>query len=331
MPVTRRFRPAWWLPGAHLQTLFPPLFRNRTPPPLRRERIELEDGDFVDIDWTEARPGPTVLILHGLEGSIGSHYVVGLLHALSASGFSAAVLYFRGCSGEPNRLARSYHSGDTGDLDTVLRYLDRQDAERPVYVVGVSLGGNVLLKWLGENPAQALVAKAVAVSVPFELNATALRLERGFSRVYQAYLLRKLRRTTRSKARHHAVPLDVSELRRLRTFREFDDKVTAPLHGFAGVEDYYRKCSSRSFIRRISTPTLILHAKDDPFMTAAAIPTAGELGPGIELELYSAGGHVGFVSGAWPWKAEYWLDKRICEFFVQPLPSGSSRDRRRRS
>jgi len=247
MPVTSRFRPAWWLPGAHLQTLFPPLFRNRRPPPLRRERIELEDGDFVDIDWTEARPGPTVLILHGLEGSIGSHYVVGLLHALSSSGFSAAVLYFRGCSGEPNRLARSYHSGDTGDVDTVLRYLGSQGDERPIYVVGVSLGGNVLLKWLGENPAQALVTRAVAVSVPFELNAAAVRLERGFSRVYQAYLLRKLRRTTRRKARHHALPLDVSELRKLRTFREFDDKVTAPLHGFAGVDDYYRKCSSRPF------------------------------------------------------------------------------------
>ena len=331
MPVTSRFQPAWWLPGAHLQTLFPPLFRNRTPPPLERERIELEDGDFVDIDWTEARPGPTVLILHGLEGSIGSHYVVGLLHTLSASGFRAAVLYFRGCSGETNRLARSYHSGDTGDLDTVLRYLRGQDDERPMYSVGVSLGGNVLLKWLGENPAQALLARAVAVSVPFELNAAALRLERGFSRVYQAYLLRKLRRTTRRKAGQHALPLDVSELRALRTFRDFDDKVTAPLHGFAGVDDYYRKCSSRPFLSRISTPTLILHAKNDPFMTAAAIPTAAELGPGIQLELYSAGGHVGFVSGAWPWQAEYWLDKRICEFFVEPLAGGSSRDRRRRS
>jgi hypothetical protein len=326
MPVTSRFRPAWWLPGAHLQTLFPPLFRNRTPPPLRRERIELEDGDFVDIDWTEARSGPTVLILHGLEGSIGSHYVVGLLHALSCGGFTAAVLYFRGCSGAPNRLARSYHSGDTDDVDSVLSYLRSQDDARPIYVVGVSLGGNVLLKWLGENPAQALVTKAVAVSVPFELNAAALRLEHGFSRVYQAYLLRKLRRATRRKARYHALPIAVSELRKLRTFREFDDKVTAPLHGFAGVDDYYRKCSSRPFLTRISTPTLILHAKNDPFMTAAAIPTAAELGPGVQLELYSTGGHVGFVSGAWPWKPDYWLDKRICAFFSEPQSSGPSSD-----
>ena len=319
MRVASRFRPAWWLPGGNLQTLFPPLFRNRTPPLLRRERIELEDGDFLDIDWTEARTGPLVLLLHGLEGSIRSHYVVGLLHALSSNGFNAALLYFRGCSGERNRLARSYHSGETGDVHTVLRYLASQRPERPVYVVGVSLGGNVLLKWLGENPAQSLVTKAVAVSVPFELNSAALRLERGFSRLYQAYLLRKLRHATRSKARYHTLPLDVSQLRKLRTFREFDDKVTAPLHGFAGVDDYYRKCSSRPFLSRISTPTLILHAEDDPFMTADAIPTAAELGAGVQLELCRAGGHAGFVSGAWPWKPNYWLDQRICEFLREPL------------
>ena len=164
MPVTRRFRPAWWLPGAHLQTLFPPLFRNRTPPPLRRERIELEDGDFVDIDWTEARPGPTVLILHGLEGSIGSHYVVGLLHALSASGFSAAVLYFRGCSGEPNRLPRSYHSGDTGDLARVVDHINERTAGAVRAAIGFSLGGNVLLKYLGEEAESSALEAAAVLS-----------------------------------------------------------------------------------------------------------------------------------------------------------------------
>lgn len=325
MLVASRFRPAWWLPGAHLQTLFPPLFRNRTPPLLRRERIELEDGDFLDIDWTEDRPGPLVLLLHGLEGSIHSHYVVGLLHALSSSGFHAAVLYFRGCSGEPNRLARSYHSGETGDVHAVLSYLASHRAQRPVYVVGVSLGGNVLLKWLGENPEQSLVTKAVAVSVPFELNAAALRLERGFSRIYQAYLLRKLRRAARSKAQHHVLPLEVSQLRKLRTFREFDDKVTAPLHGFAGVDDYYSKCSCRAFMSRILTPTLVLHAEDDPFMTADAIPAPAELGPAVRLELCRSGGHVGFVSGSWPWKPHYWLDQRVCEFFREPLSGSQSR------
>lgn len=319
MRITSRFKPAWWLPGPHLQTLYPPLFRGRTPPPLQRERIELDDGDFLDIDWAGTRSGPLVLLLHGLEGSPRSHYVTGLLHTLSNSGFRAAVLYFRGCSGEPNRLARSYHSGETRDLDTVVRHLARRDVQDPLYVVGVSLGGNVLLKWLGENPHQKLVAKAIAVSVPFELNAAALRLERGFSRLYQAYLLRRLRRTTCSKARRHALPVDTSQLRGLRTFRQFDDKVTAPLHGFSGVDDYYRKCSSRAFITRISTPTLVLQAENDPFLTREAIPSAEELGPGVRLELCRCGGHAGFVAGRWPWKPHYWLDQRVCEFLREPL------------
>jgi len=315
-----RFRPAWWLPGAHLQTLFPPVFRDRSLPPLRRERIELPDGDFVDIDWTEAGTGPLVLLLHGLEGSIHSHYVAGLLRSLNASGFAAAVMYFRGCSGEPNRLARSYHSGDTADLATVLGRLAGTRGGQPVYAIGVSLGGNVLLKWLGENPGQSLVARAIAVSVPFELDKAARRLERGFSRVYQAYLLRKLRRSTRRKARCHRLPFTANQLRELRTFRQFDDKVTAPLHGFAGVDDYYRQCSSRPFVRHITTPTLVLQARDDPFLTPGAIPAAGELGPGVRLELCGSGGHVGFVSGAWPWRPRYWLDERVCEFLREPMP-----------
>ncbi len=324
MLLTSRFKPAWWLPGPHLQTLFPPVFRNCKPPPLRRERIELTDGDFVDLDWTDAQAGPLVLLLHGLGGSIHSHYVAGLLRALESGGFRAAILYFRGCSGEPNRLARSYHSGETGDLDAVLRYLAGHPTRQPLYAVGVSLGGNVLLKWLGEHPDQSLVAKAIAISVPFELNAAALRLERGFSRLYQAYLLRKLRRATRTKARHHRLPFELSVLPQLRTFRQFDDQVTAPLHGFAGVDDYYRKCSSRAFISRISTPTLVLHAENDPFMTADAIPAAAELGPGVRLELCRSGGHAGFVSGSWPWKPRYWLDERVCEFLREPLPGDRS-------
>ncbi len=322
MRVSSRFKPAWWLPGAHLQTLFPPLFRNRTPPALRRERLELADGDFLDIDWTEGQSGPLVLLLHGLEGSLSSHYVTGLLRSLDACGFRTALLYFRGCSGEPNRLARSYHSGETGDLDTVIRYLTTQGARRSLHVVGVSLGGNVLLKWLGEHPHQSLVEKAIAVSVPFDLNAAALRLERGFSRLYQAYLLRKLRRSTRAKAQHHRLPFDVERLGQLRTFRAFDDAVTAPLHGFAGVDDYYGECSSRAYVRHIRTPTLVLHAADDPFMTSAAIPGGEELGPGIHMELCRAGGHVGFVGGRWPWKPRYWMDQRICEF-LQQSPSDS--------
>jgi len=164
-------------------------------------------------------------------------------------------------------------------------------------VIGVSLGGNVLLKWLGENPAQTLVTKAVAISVPFLLNTAALRLQRGFSRIYQTYLLNKLRTSTRNKAKRVSLPINTDELSRLKTFRQFDDLVTAPLHGFRNVDDYYGRCSSRPFIKCIQTPTLILHALDDPFMTPEAVPGIAEQGPGVRLELSRYGGHVGFVGG----------------------------------
>jgi predicted alpha/beta-fold hydrolase len=304
------------LPGAHLQTLFPYLFRRRRPPPLKRQRIELPDGDFIDLDWAPDRPGPLVVLLHGLEGSIRSHYVGGLMHALGDCGLQVAMMNFRGCSGEPNRLPRSYHSGDTGDLDTLLHLLRRRFPQRPLYAVGISLGGNVLLKWLGENAGQTLLARAVAVSVPFELDKAALRLQSGFSRLYQRHLLRKLRAAARAKAKRMTMPVPAERLGTLTTFRDFDDKITAPLHGFDGVDDYYRRCSSRRFLAEIRTPTTILHASDDPFLTADAVPVAGELGPGVTLELSRHGGHVGFVAGNWPWQVSFWLDRRICEILT---------------
>ncbi|VAW82476.1 Hydrolase, alpha/beta fold family functionally coupled to Phosphoribulokinase [hydrothermal vent metagenome] len=312
------FRPAWWLPGGHLQTLFPTLFRVRRPPSLKRERLELEDGDFLDLDWTREQPGPLVLLLHGLEGSLHSHYVSGLLGALDCSGRSCVQMYFRGCSGEPNRLPRSYHSGETGDLQTVLDHISQRYPGRDIYAAGVSLGGNVLLKWLGENPQQGQVQRALAISVPFDLANAATRLERGISRIYQAYLLRKLRRSLRNKARHVDMPMDVDHLSRLSSFRRFDDEITAPLHGFNGVDDYYKKSSSRGFVPHILTPTLIIHALDDPFMNPDAIPRDDELGPGVTLELYRTGGHVGFVSGWLPLRPRYWLDQRVSTYFASP-------------
>lgn len=314
---SKAFQPAWWLPGAHLQTLFPYLFRRRPPPRLRRERIELADGDFIDIDWAPGHHGPRVLLLHGLEGSARSHYATGLMHALGHNGFQVALMNFRGCSGEPNRLPRSYHSGDTGDLDTIVRLLHARFPADHLFIVGVSLGGNVLLKWLGENPTQDRAQGAVAVSVPFELGKAALRLESGLSRFYQHYLLSKLRRSTRAKAARMLLPIALDRLDRLSSFRAFDDQVTAPLHGFSGVDDYYRRSSSRQFLARIRTPTVILHALDDPFMTPDSIPGYDELGPGVTLELSRHGGHVGFVGGAWPWQPRYWLDERVCAILRQ--------------
>ncbi len=314
MPAKGGFRPAWWLPGGHLQTLYPTLFRVRRPPPVTRERLELDDGDFLDLDWTQEQPGPLVVLLHGLEGTQHSHYVAGFMGALSRSGLQCVQLYFRGCSGEPNRLPRSYHSGETGDLQIVLDHLTQRHPQRDIYVAGVSLGGNVLLKWLGENPQQQQVKRAVAVSVPFDLDNAAVKLEHGLSRIYQDYLLRKLRRSLHSKAQRVNMPIDINPVSRLSSFRRFDDEVTAPLHGFEGVDDYYRKSSSRHFVSKIETPTLIIHALDDPFMTPEALPT--ETGPGVNLEVYSSGGHVGFVSGSLPLRPRYWLDQRIMTFLA---------------
>ena len=314
MPVQRSgFRPAWWLPGPHLQTLWPNLVRVKPCQALRRERLELPDGDFLDLDWTRPTDGPLVLVLHGLEGSIDSHYAAGLLRVLSEAGFEAVLMHFRGCSGEPNRLARSYHSGETGDLAQVLRLLGERFPERPMAAVGYSLGGNVLLKWLGESGGAAGVQQAVAVSVPFDLGRCADRLGQGFSRVYQAHLLKRLKRSAQRKFRELESPVDLSGIGRAQSFREFDDCATAPLHGFSSAEDYYQRCSSRPFLHRIRVPTLILHAADDPFMSSEVVPGEEDLSEAVTLELSDRGGHVGFVSGRVPLCGHYWLETRIVE------------------
>jgi len=324
--VTSSFRPAWWLPGPHLQTLWPSLIRPRPQPALRRERLELPDGDFLDLDWTPGTSGPLVLVLHGLEGSVHSHYAAGIMRALHARGLRAVLMHFRGCSGEPNRLARSYHSGETGDVNHVATELRRRHPDIPLAGVGYSLGGNVLLKWLGETGGDNPLAQAVAVSVPLRLDRAADRLEQGASRLYQAYLLRSLRRSVGRKfrSRELSAPLALHELRRLRTFRAFDNAVTAPLHGFRDAHDYYARSSSRPFLGDIQVPTLILQAEDDPFLTRDALPDEQELAPAVTLELSPRGGHVGFVTGRWPWRPRYWLEERIVEQLHPLMRTGLS-------
>jgi predicted alpha/beta-fold hydrolase len=306
------FRPAWWLPGAHLQTLYPSFARRRTVPELQRERLELPDGDFIDIDWTGNTQGPVVLVLHGLEGSLESHYTSGILTALAAQGYRAGLMYFRGCSGEPNRLPRSYHSGETGDLQIVIRHVGKSSPDKPLAVIGYSLGGNVLLKCLGEQGDKAAITTAVAVSVPFELDRAARRLEQGLSRIYQSHLLKKLHQSVKSRAAIHPPIIPLQELPGLKTFRQFDDAITAPLHGFRDVDDYYSQSSSRQYLRHIGVPVLIIQALDDPFLPSGAIPKDAELSQAVTLELARHGGHVGFVGGNTPLAAHYWLEQRIC-------------------
>ncbi len=303
------YRAAWWLPGAHWQTLWPFLFRPAAPPVRASQRLELPDGDFVDLAWFGAEQAPVVLVLHGLEGGLRSHYVRRTVHALNRAGYQSCVFQFRGCSGEPNRLARSYHSGDTGDLARVLEQL-RGQGQPAQAAIGYSLGGNVLLKWLGEQGARASLRCAMAVSVPFDLGDAADRMATGLSRIYQRYLIDSLARKCRGKFRRHGTPSTIP-LSQLRTFRRFDDQVTAPLHGFADVNDYYARSSSRQFLHAIRIPTLLLHAADDPFMYPTTVPTAAELADSVELELVQRGGHVGFVTGGWPGRGRCWFSQRL--------------------
>lgn len=309
------FKAAWWLFNPHLQTIWPVLIRKFKKLSVERERLELPDGDFLDLDWMgKDQSGPLVMILHGLEGSTESHYVKGMLNAINACGWRGVVMHFRGCSGEPNRLPRSYHSGETKDLEYVISVLMEREQETPLASIGYSLGGNVLLKWLGETKANNPLKAAIAVSVPFELHKAASRIECGFSRFYQWYFLRCLRERLSAKFTKVPTDVDVNFLNQLQTMREFDDKYTAPLHGFCNVDHYYQVASSRQYLRHIQIPTLIVHAKDDPFMTEDIIPQPEELSSCIELEITNEGGHVGFVSGTYPWKPQYWLEDRVTQY-----------------
>jgi uncharacterized protein len=302
------FRPAWWLRSPHLQTMWPSLARRRPRPALMSRRVELADGDFIDLAIGDG-DGPRVLIVHGLEGDMDSHYAGSLVARLAREGFVPVFMHLRGCSGEPNRLDRSYHSGATEDLADVLTALAEDPQGPPAAAVGFSLGANLLLKYVGERD-RPLVGHAVAVSVPFVLRDAMLRLNLGRSRIYRRYLITRLKQGYRRKFMERPSPLDV-DLDTINDFNTFDDRITAPLSGFAGVFDYYNRASCRQFLPHIHTPTLIIHAADDPFMFPSTVPFEHELGPGVTLELACYGGHVGFIAGTVPWRPVYWLEERI--------------------
>ncbi|MDG1479816.1 MAG: hydrolase [Myxococcota bacterium] len=314
--ITSGFSPPWWLRNPHLQTFWPVLFRRQSSLSHRPERLELPDGDFVDLCWTGPDHGPLVIVLHGLQGSIRSPYAVGILRALAARGIRGVLMHFRGCSGQPNRLARGYHSGETGDLRFLLSTLRQREPETPLAAIGYSLGGNVLLKYLGEAGPETPLRAGVAVSVPLVLRTASDRLGAGLSRIYDRYLLRALLAGAKRKAPLlRAAGLDVEAVLGCRSIRAFDEHLTAPLHGFSDASDYYTRCSSRGFLKAIRRPTLILHASDDPFMRPEVVPDASELAASVTLELSSGGGHVGFVSGF----GRYWLEERIPEFVSSVL------------
>ncbi|MBE8167204.1 MAG: hydrolase [Shewanella sp.] len=313
------FNPVWWARNPHIQTILPLLTKVKSPT-LTRQRLDTHDGDFIDLDWL-CKPKnnqPILVIVHGLEGSAQSHYARRMLTACQRQNISAVVHHHRSCSGEPNRLARSYHSGDTQDLANTLQFIKSNYSDSPIWAIGYSLGGNVLCKYLGEQQSQSLIRRAAIVSAPLELNACAKRLEGGFSTVYQRYLIKQLQQKVADKIAHPILgkhmPLTKNDVSALSTFYQFDDKVTAPLHGFTGVQDYYHRASGLPFIASITIPTLILHAQDDPFMTADVIPKPEQLSPMVEYELHPYGGHVGFIQGGKPWRPDFYLEPRVLNF-----------------
>ena len=321
------FKPAWWCRHPHQQTLWPIFARRRLKVNYHRQRLELKDGDFLDLDWSGPvdHDRPVVLVLHGLEGSSQSHYIRGVCSVLSQHQFRTCVMHFRGCSGENNRLPRTYHAGETNDLDYVIRWLHRHNPDVPLFAVGYSLGGNMLLKLLGQKDPEIPLAAAAAISVPFELSQCASRLEKGLSRLYQHWLVGSMKKTAIRKAYQHNTGLNIPALLKTRTFREFDNLGTAPLHGFRDAEHYYATDSCRQYLLRITTPTLIVQAKDDPFMTQDLLPEEHELGPGIRLELSDRGGHTGFVEGHFPGRSRYWLEIRLARFLTQANSTRTAR------
>ncbi|MCC6359166.1 MAG: alpha/beta fold hydrolase [Phycisphaerales bacterium] len=307
------FRPAWWLPGAHAQTLYAALCRRRPDVILAPEIIATPDGDAVWL-WRHrvAAAGPTVILLHGLEGSVDSNYILGTVEKLAAIGWNAAVLEFRCCGGRMNRGRRTYHSGETGDLELIVDHLIRTSPGPPLYAVGFSLGGNVLAKWLGERGATAPIRAAAVVAAPYDLATSARTIDRCLWGRYSQYFLRSMIAKAAVKQMQFAGLLDLPRVRACRTLVDFDHCVTAPLHGFRDAWDYYEKCSSLPLLAQIRVPTLLLAAADDPYIPATVFPHEIAAGnPWLTPVLTERGGHLGFVAGPSPRRAEFWAESLV--------------------
>ncbi|MGE5465613.1 MAG: YheT family hydrolase [Methanocella sp.] len=315
-PGVTPYRAPRWLPGGHAQTIYPVLFAPRPRVVYRRERWATPDGDFIDVDWAGAasEDAPLVALFHGLEGSSRSHYALSLMDAVINAGWRGVVVHFRGCSGEPNRLPRAYHSGDSAEIDWIVRRL--APIAPALHVTGVSLGANALLRWLGERGGEAvgLVASAAAVSAPLDLMAAGNALDQGFNMVYTRHFLRTMRRKAIAKLARHPDIYRQDAVARACTLREFDNVVTAPLHGYRDTDDYWTRASSKPVLRHIAVPTLVLNARNDPFLPAGALPSRADTSSAVVLEQPEEGGHVGFVSGTFPGRLT-WLPQRLMDHF----------------
>lgn len=315
------YRAPRWLRGGHAQTIYPALFLRGRLPRYRRERWDSPDGDFIDLDFLDGAAGaPRVVLFHGLEGSSSSHYAAAMMRALVRARWNGVVVHFRGCSGEPNRLARAYHSGDSAEIEWLVQRLAL--IGQPLYAVGVSLGGNALLKWLGETGAAAgaSVRVAAAVSAPVDLMAAGAALGRGFNLAYTRMFLSTMRAKSLAKLERFPGLFARERMLAARNLREFDDVVTAPLHGFRDTDDYWTRASAKPMLRGIRVPTLVLNARNDPFLPARDLPQPAEVSSTVLLEQPEQGGHVGFTGGAFPGHID-WLPQRLLAFFREQAPA----------
>ena len=316
-------RSPWWLPGPHLPTIFGKLFRTVDLPSTTRERWPTADGDALSIERVRGHAdAPRLVLFHGLEGGTHSTYARGLLHAARARGWWADLVLWRTCDGEPvNRVRRAYHSGASDDAEFAIARIVADDPGRPTVLMGVSLGGNVLLKWLGErgDAVPPAIRGAVAVSVPYDLAAASRKIERGFSKVYGRFFLKRLKAKTLAKVPSFPGFVDAAAVARVRTLWEFDDVVTGPVHGFASAADYYARSSSMGFLDRIRVPTLLLNAQNDPFLPRTVLHKVRAIAAGnpyLQCEFPAHGGHVGFIAGPHPWRADYWMERHSLDWLA---------------
>ena len=319
------FQPPFYQLNGHAQTIVPGLWRSGPAVAYQRERLELPDGDFLDLDWsrlpTHRRANTLAIISHGLEGDTHRAYIRGMVRALNEAGFDALAWNYRSCGGEPNRLLRSYHLGDTGDLAQVLRHALAPGRYERVFLVGFSAGGNVTLKFLGEDPAliPPQVQRAVVFSTPTNLKDSAVHIGRLQNQVYMRRFLKTLRLKVRAKAGAHPADVDLTGLEELRNFPDFDDRYTAPMHGFASAEAYYAHASSGQYLADIQIPTLLVNAANDPFLPNTCYPvTTAEASATFFLEIPAGGGHVGFAEGL-P-DGPYYSERRAVDFLTRETP-----------
>ena len=319
------FKPNLFLRNRHIQTLFATYFRKQKIPKVQVEKFYLKDGDFVETAWQKEKikdGNPIVILFHGLAGSFQSPYIIGIINALKDKGYTSVLMHFRGCGEEDNLLPRAYHSGDTSDAKEFISHLRAKYPSSSLHAVGFSIGGNMLLKLLGECGKESILDSAVSISAPMKLDISAKTIEIGFAKLYQAYLLKPLNQTLLDKYKEFDMEvilgIDKNRVKNIKTIREFDELYTAKIHGFKSSRDYYQKCSAHQFLKDIRVPTLIIHALDDPFMTPEVLPNKSEISKFITLDISTHGGHVGFVSGNLR-RPTYWLDNRILSFLDSNL------------